>query len=71
MKKVQKFKFKIGKLVGQETKSIIYIDRFKLFSPHKYNWFQKIIARAVLGWKIYDYGRYDYVQPKDFQRFAP
>jgi hypothetical protein len=60
-------KFAIGKYFGDTVKSVMYIDKFKLYSPRKYSRFQKIIAKLLFGWEIYDKEEV-YVQQKNFQR---
>jgi hypothetical protein len=62
-------KFAIGRCLGDNVRSVIYIDRFKLYSPRKYSKFQKIVAGLLFGWKIYDKEEI-YVQQKNFQRFV-
>jgi hypothetical protein len=62
-------KFPIGRYFGDDIKSVIYVDRFKLYSPRKYSKFQKVIAKLLFGWEIRDKEE-AYVQQKDFQRFV-
>jgi hypothetical protein len=62
-------KFPIGRYFGDNIKSVMYIDGFKLYSPRKYNKLQKVIAKLLFGWKIRDKEE-TYVQQENFQRFT-